>query len=246
MLRWRIGHCGRRNLSAVGSLTDSRWLGSSPRWKPGVAEPRRRQFPRERIHGSAALGGDEEQQLIHRLPAPCIRHLSAEHRARPFRSAPPPPSGAGAGPRGSRRAGGPLSDLCVLCGGEKPGGGFNRRELRECTEPKRQAESRSDRTAPAGPWGSALRSLRWKRSRGEGSTAKNGNGSGASMHSGMRGGPHVGALRRCSFTNTESYSERSFRASPESPPAGSLPTGPYGEPVSVRSASAARVSRDAP
>ena len=27
-----------------------------------------------------------------------------------------------------------------------------------------------------------------------------GNGSGAYMHSGMRGGPHVGALRRCSFT----------------------------------------------
>jgi hypothetical protein len=26
------------------------------------------------------------------------------------------------------------------------------------------------------------------------------------MHSGMRGDPHVGALRRCSFTNTESNS----------------------------------------
>jgi len=73
-----------------------------------------------------------------------------------------------------------------------------------------------------------------------------GNGSGAFMHSGMRGGPHVGALRRCSFTETESYSERNPRASPESPPAGSLPTGPDGDPVSVRSASAARVSRDAP
>ena len=35
-----------------------------------------------------------------------------------------------------------------------------------------------------------------------------GNGSGAYMHSGIRGGPHVGALRRCSFTNTESDSKR--------------------------------------
>jgi len=26
------------------------------------------------------------------------------------------------------------------------------------------------------------------------------------MHSGIRGGPHVGALRRCSFTETESNS----------------------------------------
>src|ERR1041385_3761283 len=32
-----------------------------------------------------------------------------------------------------------------------------------------------------------------------------GNRSGAYMHSGMRGGPHVGALRRCSFTNTRNY-----------------------------------------
>jgi len=47
-----------------------------------------------------------------------------------------------------------------------------------------------------------------------------GNGSGAYMHSGIRGGPHVGALRRCSFTKTESNSKRSLRASPESPPAG--------------------------
>jgi len=30
-----------------------------------------------------------------------------------------------------------------------------------------------------------------------------GNGSGDYMHSGMRGGPHVGAFRRCSFTDTE-------------------------------------------
>ncbi len=30
-----------------------------------------------------------------------------------------------------------------------------------------------------------------------------GNGSGDYMHSGMRGGPHVGAFRRCSFTETE-------------------------------------------
>jgi len=40
------------------------------------------------------------------------------------------------------------------------------------------------------------------------------------MHSGMRGGPHVGALRRCSFTETENYSKFNPRASPESPPAG--------------------------
>jgi hypothetical protein len=30
-----------------------------------------------------------------------------------------------------------------------------------------------------------------------------GNGSGAYMHSGMRSDPHVGALRRCSLTETE-------------------------------------------
>src|SRR6267142_7142873 len=30
-----------------------------------------------------------------------------------------------------------------------------------------------------------------------------GNGSGEYMHSGMRGDPHVGAFRRCSFTKTE-------------------------------------------
>jgi len=46
------------------------------------------------------------------------------------------------------------------------------------------------------------------------------NGSGAYMHSGMRGGPHVGALRRCSFAKAESYSNGIPRASPESPPAG--------------------------
>jgi len=40
-----------------------------------------------------------------------------------------------------------------------------------------------------------------------------GNGSGDYMHSGMRGGPHVGAFRRCSFTKTESYSKRHSRAS---------------------------------
>jgi len=33
-----------------------------------------------------------------------------------------------------------------------------------------------------------------------------GNGLGDYMHSGMRGGPHVGAFRRCSFTKTESNS----------------------------------------
>ena len=36
------------------------------------------------------------------------------------------------------------------------------------------------------------------------------------MHSGMRGCPHVGAFRRCSFTKTESDSNRSYRASPAS------------------------------
>src|SRR5712664_1631591 len=40
-----------------------------------------------------------------------------------------------------------------------------------------------------------------------------GNGSGDYMHSGMRGGPHVGAFRRCSFTETESYSKWNPRAS---------------------------------
>jgi len=30
-----------------------------------------------------------------------------------------------------------------------------------------------------------------------------GNGSGEYMHSGMRGDPHVGAFRRCSFTESE-------------------------------------------
>src|SRR5215468_2958209 len=44
------------------------------------------------------------------------------------------------------------------------------------------------------------------------------NGSGAYMHSGMRGGPHVGALRQRSFTKSESYSSVLFRASPGSPP----------------------------
>src|SRR6185295_7179157 len=44
-------------------------------------------------------------------------------------------------------------------------------------------------------------------------------GSGAYMHSGMRGGPHVGALRRCSFAITGNYPNRGSRASPESPPA---------------------------
>src|SRR5437867_3081275 len=40
-----------------------------------------------------------------------------------------------------------------------------------------------------------------------------GNGSGDYMHSGMRGGPHVGAFRRCSFTETENYSKWNPRAS---------------------------------
>src|SRR5438876_5091171 len=40
-----------------------------------------------------------------------------------------------------------------------------------------------------------------------------GNGSGDYMHSGMRGGPHVGAFRRCSFTKRENYSKWNPRAS---------------------------------
>src|SRR5882757_344858 len=44
-----------------------------------------------------------------------------------------------------------------------------------------------------------------------------GNGRGDYMHSGMRGGPHVGAFRRCSFTETESNSKCHPRASPVIP-----------------------------
>jgi len=47
-----------------------------------------------------------------------------------------------------------------------------------------------------------------------------GNGSGDYMHSGMRGGPHVGAFRRCSFTETESYSKHSLTSIFRNPPAG--------------------------
>src|SRR3954467_13486654 len=51
------------------------------------------------------------------------------------------------------------------------------------------------------------------------------------MHSGIRGGPHVGAFRRCSFANAESYSKRNLRASPVIHLLVSIPTGPYGEPI---------------
>src|SRR5689334_7629042 len=44
-----------------------------------------------------------------------------------------------------------------------------------------------------------------------------GNGLGDYMHSGMRGGPHIGAFRRCSFTGTESNSKEHRRASPVIP-----------------------------
>src|SRR3954465_13099559 len=47
-----------------------------------------------------------------------------------------------------------------------------------------------------------------------------GNRSGDYMHSGMRGSPHVGAFRRCSFAKTESYSYVDSRASSRNPPAG--------------------------
>src|SRR5258705_5932777 len=53
-----------------------------------------------------------------------------------------------------------------------------------------------------------------------------GNRPGDYMHSGMRGDPHVGAFRRCSFTKTESDSNRSLRASPVSHLLVSMPTGP--------------------
>src|SRR2546430_16706103 len=66
-----------------------------------------------------------------------------------------------------------------------------------------------------------------------------GNGLGDYMHSGMRGGPHVGAFRRCSFTKTESYSKRNSRASSVIHLLVSRPTGHYGDPFSVRPATAA-------
>jgi hypothetical protein len=54
-----------------------------------------------------------------------------------------------------------------------------------------------------------------------------GNGSGAYMHSGMRGVPHVGALRRCSFANAESYSRSINEHLPKAHlPVSNTPTGP--------------------
>jgi len=54
-----------------------------------------------------------------------------------------------------------------------------------------------------------------------------GNGSGAYMHSGMRGDPHVGALRQCSFANTESDSRSINEHLPKAHLSVSIPpTGP--------------------
>jgi hypothetical protein len=51
-------------------------------WRPGLAKSLPESVSKPKIHCSATLGGHEKQQLIHRLPAPFIRHLLAEHRAR--------------------------------------------------------------------------------------------------------------------------------------------------------------------
>jgi len=47
-----------------------------------------------------------------------------------------------------------------------------------------------------------------------------GNGSGDDMHSGMRGCPHVGAFRRCSFTETEIKLQGPSTSISRKPPAG--------------------------
>ena len=44
-----------------------------------------------------------------------------------------------------------------------------------------------------------------------------GDGPGDYMHSGIRGGPHVGAFRRCSFTETELKLHAHLRATPVVP-----------------------------
>ncbi len=46
-----------------------------------------------------------------------------------------------------------------------------------------------------------------------------GNGPGDYMHSGMRGGPHVGAFRRCSFTEAEIYLQLYSSSVSRNPPA---------------------------
>src|ERR1700689_983079 len=47
-----------------------------------------------------------------------------------------------------------------------------------------------------------------------------GNGSGDYLHSGMRGGPQVGAFRRCSFTDTEIKLQLESTSISRNPPAG--------------------------
>ena len=72
-----------------------------------------------------------------------------------------------------------------------------------------------------------------------------GDGPGDYMHSGIRGGPHAGAFRRCSFTETELELQRKSTSNSRSSPASLAMTDrPYGVPVSVLPAIASRVSRD--
>ena len=68
-----------------------------------------------------------------------------------------------------------------------------------------------------------------------------GNGSDDYMHSGIRGGPHAGAFRWCSFTKAEIKLQVCFPSVSRKPSAVWQPTGLYGAPVSVRPATAARV-----
>src|SRR5262249_30667909 len=71
------------------------------------------------------------------------------------------------------------------------------------------------------------------------------NGSGAYMHSGMRGDPHVGALRRCSFTNTESNSIAIHEHLPQALLLVKHTNKAHGDPLSVLPATAAfRVFQD--
>jgi len=65
------------------------------------------------------------------------------------------------------------------------------------------------------------------------------------MHSGMRGDPHVGALRRCSFTNTESNSIAIHEHLPQALLLVKHTNRAHGDPLSVLPATAAfRVFQD--
>jgi hypothetical protein len=46
-----------------------------------LAKPLPESVPKRKIHRSATFGGHEKHQLIHRLPAPFIRQILADHRA---------------------------------------------------------------------------------------------------------------------------------------------------------------------